>query len=84
MVGFWLLMRDAHLWSLALFLAFGCSDSPKSVAASSQSHLPPFLLAFPYSISATDAGLFTTCLFTWQGQVSRRIFLPLLLWMQGI
>lgn len=45
MVGFWLLMRDAHLWSLALLLAFGCSDSPKSVAASSQSHLPSFLLA---------------------------------------
>lgn len=58
MVGFWLLMRDAHLWSLALLLAFGCSDSPKSVAASSQSHLPSFLPAFSYSISAADAGLF--------------------------
>lgn len=80
MVGFWLLMRDAHLWSLAHLLAFGCSDSHKSVAASPQSHLPSFLPAFPYPISATDAGLFTTCLFTWQGRVSRRIFFPLLLW----
>lgn len=50
MVGFWLLMRDAHLWSLAHLLAFGCSDSHKSVAASPQSHLPSFWPAFPNTL----------------------------------